>query len=107
MSKRKREFKTVAPSPEQLKFLEDLWFVWGNYGKRHTMSNHKFIQAILDRREWDNKYYNPDRELESIVVSILEHPVHRTGPCKCEKCGKRTMNEIEVMGRFAAWCGCP
>lgn len=105
---RKRECKQLPePTYEQLRFLEDLWFLWGNNGKKHSMDNHKFIQGILERRDWDNKFFHPDDVLVGVVASILASKCRRNAPAPCEKCGKRTMNEIDTMGRYAAWCGCP
>jgi len=69
-------------------FLNDIWFLWGNNGKRHTPENHKFIQGILERGEWDNMFFHPDAELVSIVASILSQPVQRTDDfCICARCG--------------------
>jgi len=100
------KWKLVEPSFTQRKFLEDLWFIWGNNGLQHTMSNHKFIQGILEHGEYDAKFYKPDRSLVSIVDSILGSEVRRISHGKCEKCGKATFNEVNVSGRWAFWCGC-
>ncbi len=89
-------------------FLSDIWFLWGNEGKRPTPENHKFIQGILERGEWDNIFFHPDEELVRIVASILSHPVQRTDDfCICARCGKKTRNRVEVLARYVAWCGCP
>ena len=58
-------------SEEQRHALEDLWFLWGNNGKKHTMANHKFIQRILESNEDHRDFYNPDPELIKIVDGIL------------------------------------
>jgi hypothetical protein len=41
----------------QRKQLEDLWFIFGNQGKKHTHEGHRFIQNILERGEYDRKLY--------------------------------------------------
>lgn len=58
-------------SEQQQNALGDLWFLWGNNGKKHTMANHKFIQGILERNEDNRDFYNPDPELIEIVDGIL------------------------------------
>ena len=91
----------------QRRFLEDLWFEWGKCGPKHSMANHKFIQHYLEHGEDCRKFYKPDKRLASVVDSILGDEIRR-GPLQaCEKCGRKTMNTINVMGRFATWCGCP
>jgi len=92
---------------EQRRFLEDLWFIWGNGGPKHSMSNHKFIQGIIERGDDDRKFFKPDKDLIRVVDSILSSEVRRVGVDKCEKCNKRTQNEVNVSGRWAFWCGCP
>lgn len=38
-------------TPEKKRALNDLWFIYGNYGIRSTPGNHKFIQRFLDGPE--------------------------------------------------------
>lgn len=90
----------------QRKFLEDLWFIWGNGGPKHTVGNHKFIQSIIERGDDDRKFFKPDKGLVNVVDSILSGKVRRHSFGKCEKCNKRTLNEVDVCGRWAFWCGC-
>lgn len=102
----KRENKSVTITASQRKFLEDLWFLWGNNGRLHTMSNHKFIQCILERGDYDTKFFSPNKLLVSVVDSILSSEVRRETQGRCEKCAARTFNEIKVLDRWAHWCGC-
>ena len=40
MKRRRRESRKVEVTEGQRRELERLWFVYGNYGPRHTMQNH-------------------------------------------------------------------
>jgi hypothetical protein len=53
-------------SPEQKKALEHLWFIFGNYGPKCTMGNHKFIQGILERGEDDREFYRHQGRVASV-----------------------------------------
>ncbi len=44
-------------SKEQRRALENLWFIYGNGGPKHSHGNHKFIQGILERGEDDRQFY--------------------------------------------------
>ena len=57
MKRRRREVKPVEITSEQRGRLERLWFVYGNYGPRHTMENHYFIQGFLERGQ-DERDFN-------------------------------------------------
>lgn len=67
---------------EQRKALEDLWFVYGNGGSKHTWGNHKFIQNILDRgddfrKDFRKKGRIPEwkpltKECEQAVDAVLK-----------------------------------
>ena len=35
---------------DQRKLINRSWFVFGNYGKKHNDSDHKFIQFIVENR---------------------------------------------------------
>lgn len=58
-------------TPSQRHSLDDLWFIWGNGGSKHTMSNHKFIQRILEHGIDNRDFYKPDTELIAIVDEFL------------------------------------
>ena len=104
-----KKFKVIEKinlTGPQRKFLEDIWFVWGNGGRESTMANHKFVQHYLEHGEDCRKFYKPSKKLTRIVDSILSGNIRRNTFQPCEKCGDKTFNEIEVSGRWAAWCGC-
>ena len=56
---------------KQRKKLEDLWFTYGNNGRYHSMSNHKFIQGFLEHGEDRRGFYRPNEKLVRLVDSIL------------------------------------
>lgn len=39
--------KAMIFTEEKKNKLEDLWFIYGNSGSKHTHGNHRFIQEIL------------------------------------------------------------
>lgn len=47
----------IILTEEQRKKLNKLWFIYGNNGKKHSYSNHRFIQNILSRGEDDREFY--------------------------------------------------
>lgn len=74
-NRQKREAIPVVLSPLQRKRLENLWFVYGNYGPKTTKGNHSFIQGLLERGEDERpcriKGYLPTEECEQAVDEIL------------------------------------
>lgn len=44
----RRKSKPVTLTDAKRAQLENLWFLWGNYGPKSTPGNHSFIQAILE-----------------------------------------------------------
>lgn len=74
-SRQKREAIPVVLTPLQRKRLENLWFVYGNYGPKTTKGNHSFIQGLLERGEDERpcrtKGYIPTEECEMAVDKIL------------------------------------
>lgn len=64
----------LAIKMEREERLRKLWFVFGNYGPKHTDAGHKFIQKCLageDLQELKD-FYNPPGEVIVVVESILE-----------------------------------
>ena len=57
MIRKRREVRHVAVTEESRQQLERLWFVYGNYGPKHTMENHYFIQGFLERGQ-DERDFN-------------------------------------------------
>lgn len=50
---------------DQRRALNRLWFIYGNYGTKHTWGNHKFIQILLERGEDDRQFFRkPARIIE-------------------------------------------
>lgn len=47
----------IVLTESQRKALEKLWFIYGNHGKKHSHSNHRFIQNLLSRGEDDREFY--------------------------------------------------
>jgi len=57
---------------KQRKKFEDLWFIYGNNGQKHTMSNHKFIQGFLEHGKDLRKFYKPSITLIKKVDKIIK-----------------------------------
>jgi hypothetical protein len=52
--------------------LNDLWFVYGNYGKKHTPGNHYFIQRLLDMGQ-DTRYsYSEGNNLTKECIAAVD-----------------------------------
>lgn len=62
----------VEINANQRRNLEDLWFVYGNHGKKHTMSSHRFIQEILEKGMDRRDFFRPPPECVKAVDEILE-----------------------------------
>ena len=56
----------------QRKNLVNLWFIYGNHGKKETLSGHKFIQRLLEKDALDYRdFYKPPRECLNAVDEVL------------------------------------
>lgn len=64
--------KEIILTETQQGKLEDLWFVFGNHGKKHSMPNHHFIQRFLDHGVDLRDFYKPSIECQKAVDTILE-----------------------------------
>ena len=93
--------KKVTVTRAQYMFLTDLWMLWGNNGLKHSVDGHKFILGIIERGDYDAKFYKPPEELVRVVDSILASEVRRGRLDKCEKCNRSTLNEVSTEGRWA------
>ena len=71
MKRKRREVKRVEVTDEQRRELERLWFIYGNYGPRHTMENHYFIQGFLERGQDERDFNEVDAECLSAVDAVL------------------------------------
>ena len=71
MKRKRREFRQVAISAEQRGRLERLWFIFGNYGPKHTMPNHYFIQGFLERGLDERDFNKVTPECLTAVDEVL------------------------------------
>lgn len=71
MKRKRREMRKVEVSDEQRQQLERLWFVYGNYGPRHTMENHYFIQGFLERGQDERDFNDVTPECLAAVDAII------------------------------------
>ncbi len=68
----KREpVKAVELTDGQREALEHLWFVYGNYGPKHKMDNHYFVQGFLERDRDERGLYKPTPECVAAVDRVL------------------------------------
>lgn len=58
-------------SKKQRKQIESLWLVYGNYGKRHSNANHRFLQSLLERGQDLRDLFKPSAEVVLKVDQIL------------------------------------
>lgn len=78
----RRKATPVRLTREQRARLEDLWFLYGNYGSKSTPGNHSFIQRLIengiDERPLNTrrtpKSQIPTPECEARVDKILSEP---------------------------------
>ena len=49
--------KKISITEKETKDLHFLWMIYGNSGKKHTHGNHRFIQDILERGEFDTESF--------------------------------------------------
>ena len=72
MKRKRREVKKVQVTEELRRQLERLWFIYGNYGPRHTMENHYFIQGFLERGQDERDFNDVTAECLAAVDAVLE-----------------------------------
>src|ERR671917_49424 len=95
--RQRRKSVPVTLTPEQRRRLENLWFIYGNYGPKTTRGNHSFIQGLLERGEDERplriKGYIPTEECERAVDEIL-------GRSEAGQTGERERHaEVQKEGR--------
>ena len=61
----------IELTTEKRRALEDLWFIYGNGGSKHSQEGHKFIQHILEHGEDIRLFYRPGREVIAAVDRAL------------------------------------
>ncbi len=71
MKRRRREVRQVELTEGQRRELERLWFVYGNYGPRHTMENHYFIQGFPERGQDERDFNDVSAECLAAVDAVL------------------------------------
>jgi len=79
MKRKRKEAKKVVLTDRQRRELERLWFVYGNYGPRHTMQNHYFIQGFLERGQDERDFYKVTEECLAAADAILNGGVTDAG----------------------------
>ena len=71
MRRERRESRKVEVTQGQRREQERLWFVYGNYGPRHTMQNHYFIQGFLERGRDERDFNKVTTECLAAVDAVL------------------------------------
>lgn len=62
---------SLPKDSQRRKLIEDLWFVYGNNGKHHTLTNHKYIQQLLEWGKDHRDFYRPSKQCLAAVQSIM------------------------------------
>jgi len=55
-------YRNLELSSEQINAFKELWFIYGNNGKKHTLFNHKGIQGFLEVKENRLEVYSENRK---------------------------------------------
>lgn len=63
--------KEIELTEAQRESLNNLWFIYGNHGKKHSMQDHKFIQGFLEHSRDLRNFYKPSKECLTEVDKIL------------------------------------
>lgn len=71
MNRKRREARKVEVTVGQRRELERLWFIYGNYGPRHDMQNHYFIQGFLERGQDERDFNRVTPECLAAVDRVL------------------------------------
>jgi len=61
----------IVLTNEQRKQINNLWFIYGNNGKKHTHSDHRFIQCFLEEGKDEREFYSPSVECQEKIDEIL------------------------------------
>lgn len=75
--------KDFILTEERWEQLHDLWFVFGNHGKKHSHGNHRLIQDLVEKRKiGDNveKQLTDDFEIYSREARI---PSYKPATTEC------------------------
>jgi hypothetical protein len=63
--------KKIILTEDQIEKLNNLWFIYGNNGKKFSMKDHKFIQGFIEHKEDLRNFYKPSLECMAEVDKIL------------------------------------
>ncbi len=64
--------KPVELTEEQEEQMINLWYIYGNNGKKHTLANHRFIQMLIEKHKDYRYFYKPTAECLKAVDAILK-----------------------------------
>lgn len=64
---------TLNLTTDQQRQIRKLWFVYGNYGSRHSDDDHKFLQRLLDKDTDEREFYRPSKEVKRLVDAVLRN----------------------------------
>ena len=67
-----KEYPRIQITKLQKRKLEDIWFIYGNRGPKHSDRGHKFIQRFLDMGQDLRRLYKPPKEVLKAVDAILK-----------------------------------
>ncbi len=100
----RRKAIPVTLTPEQRRRLENLWFIYGNYGPKTTRGNHSFIQGLLERGEDERplriKGYTPTPECERAVDEILRRQNGGAGSSAVSGAPERAQERADTRGHL-------
>lgn len=57
---------------KQLTAFKNLWFIYGNHGKKSTLFNHKLVQGFYEAQEDRRDAYNIDKLKANIIEKYGE-----------------------------------
>ena len=62
----------IELTPEQRLAMEELWFVYGNHGRKYSHAGHRFVQCFLENGEDRRDFFKPSHELCQAVDAVME-----------------------------------
>lgn len=87
---------SIELNAAQKRDLENIWFVFGNYGRKHTPGNHRFIQYLLAGFNYQ-KFYSPTPECVRAVEQIINLEMVETRKGGKKKSGaKKNVQEYRL-----------
>jgi hypothetical protein len=64
--------KIVFKKTTRQRKMEALWFVFGNHGMAHSLSNHKYVQRHVEGRGKEAEFYPASIDCQKAVERVLE-----------------------------------